>query len=424
MVTLPPPLPAEAVLDHVGPGRDVILPLGNGEPATLVDALEAGADRLTDVRVHQMHAVRDRPYLHGKVPGLRHISYFLSTHTRGGFEEGHVELVPNHFFEVPRLLRETVRNPIVLASVSPPDGDGYVSLGVTCDYVGAMIGRVPFFVEVNARMPRTRGSNRFPLAQAVGWCEADYPLVELPPPDPSPEDEAIARLVAERIPDGATLQAGIGSIPNAILRELRDHRDLGIHTELLSDGFVDLVRAGVATGVRKSSKAGVAVATFAFGSQAVYDFVHDNEGVELHPVNRVNDPRLVGQQAAMTSINATTEVDFLGQCASETIGGRYWSSSGGQVDFARGALYSQGGQGFIVLRSTARHGTISRIRPTLSPGSAVTTGKNTVDKVVTEYGVAELRGRSVRQRTRALIGIAHPRFRDELEAEARRLRYL
>lgn len=419
------PVPAEAVLDHVEDGADVIVPLANGEPVSVIEALESAASRFRGVRVHQMHALHDHPYLHG---GLRdhllHISYFLSPITRPAFYEHGCELVPNNFSEVPRLLRETTKCSLVVAAAAPMDRHGYFSLGTNCDYVAPFIGTVPFFLEVNEQMPRTFGRNQVHISQVAGWTAVDRPLVEVPPATPSDIDRAIAAHVAERVPDGATIQAGIGGIPNALLENLKDHRDLGIHTELLSDGLIDLIDRGVVTGTRKRLRTGKIVATFALGTRALYDFLDQNPAVEMLPVDYVNDPRIIGQERCFISINATTEVDLVGQCASETVAGRYWSSSGGQADFARGALYSPQGRGFVVLRSTAAGGEVSRIRPTLTTGSMVTTIKNTVDQVVTEYGVAELRGRTISERARALIGIAHPRFRDELTAEGRALGYL
>ena len=417
----------EAVLDHIADGDDLIVPVANGEPAGVVAAIDAGAERLTGVRIHQMHALHDHPYLHGaRRPHLEHVSYFLSHITRPSFHARGCELVPNHFSEVPRLLRDTTKCSLVLAAASPMDRHGYFSLGTNCDYVSPLIGRAPFFLEVNARMPRTFGRNQIHVSQVVGWTEVDRPLVEAEAPQPDDADRAIAALIAERVPNGATIQAGIGSIPNALLTNLHGHEHLGIHTELLSDGLIDLVERGVVTGTRKEVAPGKVVATFALGSQRLYDFLHENSIVELLPVNFVNDPRVIAREDCFVSINATTEVDLVGQCASETVAGRYWSSSGGQADFARGAMYSDNGMAFIVLRSTAvtAAGTVSRIRATLTPGSMVTTLKNTVDHVVTEFGVAELRGRSISQRAAALIGIAHPDFRGELTAEARRVGYL
>ncbi|MEJ7584886.1 MAG: acetyl-CoA hydrolase/transferase C-terminal domain-containing protein [Acidimicrobiales bacterium] len=332
--------------------------------------------------------------------------------------------MPNHFSEVPRLLRETTRCSMVLAAAAPMDGDGYFSLGTNCDYSAPFIGQVPFFLEVNHRMPRTAGRNNIHVSQVKGWTEVDRPLVEIPPSVPSDIDERIAAHVVGRVPNGSTIQAGIGSIPSALLHRLRDHRDLGIHTELLSDALIGLVESGVVTGARKRREPGKIVTTFALGSNVLYDFLASNTTVEFLPVDYVNDPRVIAEEDRFVSINASTEVDLVGQCASETVAGRYWSSSGGQADFARGAMYSPHGLGFIVLPSTAAGGTISRIRSSLTPGSMVTTLKNTVDHVVTEYGVAEMRGRSISQRAKALIAIAHPRFREELTREARTLGYV
>ena len=423
--TFPDPVPAEAVLDHLEDGADVIVPLANGEPVSVLDAVEAGAARFRGVRIHQMHALHDRPYLHGTMrEHLLHVSYFLSPITRPAFYERGCELVPNNFSEVPRLLRETTRCSLVAAAAAPMDRHGYFSLGTNCDYVAPFIGRVPFFLEVNAQMPRTFGRNQVHASQVVGWTPVDRPLVEVAPHEPDEVARAIAAHVAERIPDGATLQTGIGGIPNALLERLRDHRDLGVHTELLSDGLIDLVERGVITGTRKRLRTGKIVGTFALGTRALYDFLDENPAVEMLPVDHVNDPRVISQEDCFVSINATTEVDLVGQCASETVAGRYWSSSGGQADFARGAMYSPHGRGFVVLPSTAAGGSVSRIRTTLTEGSMVTTIKNTVDQIVTEYGVAEMRGRSISERARALIAVAHPAFRDELAAGAKAAGYL
>lgn len=413
------------VLAHLSDGDDLIVPLANGEPVSALDAIEADAARLQGVRVHQMHALHDRPYLHGAHRGhLDHVSYFLSPVTRQAFHEGGCELVPNHFSEVPRLLRESTRCSMVLAAAAPMDRHGYFSLGTNCDYVAPFVGQVPFFLEVNAQMPRTFGRNHIHVSQIAGWCEVDRPLVAIEEVTPGELDHRIAAFVADRIPDGATIQAGIGSIPNAVLSGLRGHHNLGVHTELLSDGFIELIESGVANGSRKRLSPGKVVTTFALGTQSLYEFLHENPAVELLPVDYVNDPRVIAEEECFVSINATVEIDLIGQCASETVAGRYWSSSGGQADFARGAMYSENGRAFIVLPSTAGDGSISRIRATLTPGSVVTTLKNTVDHVVTEYGVADLRGRSLSQRAHALINIAHPQFRDELTAEAKALGYL
>ena len=376
------------------------------------------------VRVHQMHALHDRAYLAGVFGDrLRHVSYFLSHVTRPHFHAGTIDFVPNNFSEMRDLLREATTDPLVVATASPPDRHGYFSLGLNADYVASFIGRARFFLEANRRVPRTFGRNQVHVSQVVGWSEADYPLVEIAPVPPGEADVMIAGFVAERVPDGATLQTGIGAIPNAILSALGDHRDLGIHTELISDGVMDLVERGVVTGVAKQLNRTKTVGTFVLGTRSLYDFLDENTAFELWPVRYVNDPRIIATEANFVSINATIAVDLLGQCASETINGVYYSSSGGQADFARGAMYSPGGQGFVVLHSTTGAG-ISKVVARLAPGDVVTTLKNTVDKVVTEFGVAQLRGRSIRQRAAAMIAIAHPSHRELLTQDARRLGYL
>ena len=418
------PSPAEAVLDHVAHGTNIVVPLANGEPVTIIEALDAAADSLRDVRVHQMHAQHDHAYLHRPGRGrLDHVSYFLSDVTRSAFHAGTIDFVPANFSELPVLLRRLDGPTLVVASVSPPDAHGYFTLGTNADYTASLVGTVPFFVEVNAQMPRTNGRNQIHISQVVGWCEADYPLINVPETEPDDTARRIGTFVVERIPDGATLQAGIGATPTAVLHQLTGHRDLGIHTEVMTDPMIDLIESGAVTGVRKVRVPSKVVTTFALGSRRLYDFLDEHLAVDLLPVDWVNDPRIIAQQPKMVSINATTEVDFLGQCASETVGGRYWSGSGGQADFARGAMYSQGGQGFVVMPSTARGGSVSRIVGQLTPGSVVTTMKNTVDKIVTEYGVAELRGRSIRERAHALVAIAHPAFRDDLARDAAALGY-
>lgn len=411
----------EDVLSFIHNGDDIILPLGNGEPQVLLDVIEANANRFENVRIHQMHTIKERDYIWGKYSGhLDHVSYFLSHATRKAFLDGKCSLVPNNFHEVPRILEKTTKMSMILAAASPMDEHGYFSLGVSADYVAPFIGKVPFFLEVNKQMPRTFGSNEIHISQITGFINVDYPLFEVQPAKITEVDQKIAELVAERIDNGSTIQSGIGAIPNAIVSMLTNHKNLGIHTELIADGVMELVEKGVVTGTEKKLLPGKVVATFALGTKNLYNFLNNNLGIEMLPVNYVNDPRIIAQEDNMVSINATTEVDFLGQCASETIQGRYYSSSGGQADFARGAMFAKNGKGFICLHSTAKDGTVSRIQPQLSPRSVVTTSKNDVDHIVTEYGVASLRGKSLSQRAQELINIAHPNFRDELTFTAKK----
>jgi acyl-CoA hydrolase len=299
-----------------------------------------------------------------------------------------------------------------------PDEHGWFSLGTNADYVTPLIGRMPVFLEANPRMPRTHGANGVHVSQIVGWCESDHPLVEVPTTDRTSEDEAIARYVAERVPDGATIQVGVGSTSSAVISQLTSHRDLGVHTELLGDGLMDLFRRGVVTGRRKTTRPGRMVTTFALGSHELYGLLDGNDEVEFLPVDWVNNPRVIGTEENFVSINATCEVDMLGQANSEMIRGRMWSGSGGQADFAHGAMFSPNGKGFLTLHSTTSDGSTSRIKVRLDAGTPVTTLKNAIDHVVTEYGVAELFGQPVAERARRLIAIAHPNFRDQLTAEA------
>jgi acyl-CoA hydrolase len=415
---------AAAVVEHIRDGDDVIVGAANGEPVTIIDAIESASRRWHDVRIHQMLPLRGRRYMEGGIDGLRHVSWFLSPPIRDAFHNGTCDLVPNNFSEVPRLLERTTRCSLVLVAVSPPDRHGYFSLGVDASYGAALIGRAPFFVEANRQMPRTSGANQIHISQVLGWCEADYPLAELPAHPAHDIDRRIAALVTERIPDGATIQVGIGSVPAEVLKGLRHHKDLGVHTELFGPEFVDLVALGVITGTRKRTHPGKIIATDALGDRRLYAFVDENPGVEFWPVNYTNDPRNIALEDHMAAVNATLEVDFLGQCASESLGSSYWSSSGGQTDFARGATFAAHGQSFIVLHAATADESVSRIVPQLHPGAAVTTYKNIVDCVVTEYGVAELRGSSIRERTRRLIAVAHPKFRDSLEQRGRELGYI
>lgn len=413
-----------AVVEHARAHRDVVVPLANGEPDTVMAALDAAGPELPGVRVHQMHTLRDRPYLHGAYPGLRHISYFLSNVSRPCFADGGIDFAPAHFSEMPHILEHVAPHPLVVAASTPPDRHGWFSLGTNADYVARLIGKAPFFLEANPNMPRTRGENQVHVSQVVGWVEADYPLMEMPAAKVGEKDRVIGELIAERIPDGATIQVGIGSIPAAAISALRNHRNLGVHTELLSDGVAELFAAGVITGTEKVTRPGKMVTTFAMGTKAFYDFVDDNAAVEFLPVDWVNDPRIIGRERCFASINATAEVDVLGQANSEMIGGRLYSGSGGQADFAKGAMFSPHGKGFLALHATNGDETVSRIKVRLGGGAIITTLKNTVDHVVTEFGVAELRGQPISVRARRLIDIAHPRFRDELESEARTAGYL
>lgn len=410
----------QELLGLIDKGADIIIPIANGEPVKLLDILEDHADALEGVKIHQMLALRERSYIKGELEQLKHVSYFLSGATRKVYQQAKMELVPNNFHEIPRLLKKTTKMSIIMTVASPMDEHGYFTFGTQADYVAEFVGEVPFVLEVNENMPRTYGHNHIHISQIAGFVEHHAPLSEEKAGDISEKDLLIASSIIEDIQNGDTLQIGIGSVPNAVISMLKDHRHLGIHTEMLPDGVVDLVKAGAVDGTRKFTNRGKVIATFAYGSKKLYDFLDNNPVVEFLPVSTVNDPREIAKEKNIVSINATTEVDLFGQCASETVGGKYYSSSGGQVDFARGVRFAENGKGYICMPSTAKGDTLSRIKLQLAPGSVVTTGKNDVDNIVTEYGVARLHGVSISERAKRLIDIAHPKFRDELMFDAKK----
>jgi acetyl-CoA hydrolase len=314
---------------------------------------------------------------------------------------------------------------VALVHISPPDEHGFCSFGIEVGMTKPIAQAAKVVIaEMNPRMPRTLGDSFIHLSKLDLVVPVDYPLPEIRMGDTSETVQRIADYVAALIPDGATLQTGIGAIPDAVLSRLGSHKDLGIHTELFSDGIIDLIARGVITGERKTLHPGKVVAGFVLGTQRLYDFIHDNPVIELHPQDYVNDPFVIAQNARMVAINSAIEVDLTGQVCADSIGPRLYSGVGGQLDFIYGASRSQGGVPVIALPSTALGGKASRIVAMLKPGSGVTTSRNHVRFVVTENGVADLYGQTVRERARALIAIADPRFREDLAFEARQLRYL
>lgn len=415
-------LSEEKFLSFIVKEADIILPLSNGEPRYLLDVLEENYKKLDRVRIHQLFTLKERAYIRGEMKGhLSHVSYFLSDATRKAFHEGTVELTPNVFHEMPRIFKEATKLSMILAVASPMDEHGYFSLGTQADCIAEFIGKVPFVLEVNKHMPRTFGENQIHISQIEGYVEYDEPLAEIPLPPSGEKDIKIAEHVANEITNGNTLQVGIGTVPNAVLNLLRNHKHLGIHTEMVSDGIVDLIEAGAVDGTRKYTNPGKVVTTFAHGTKRLYDHIHNNPTFSFMSVSAVNDPREIAKEKNLVSINAATEVDLYGQCAAETVGGKYYSSTGGQADFARGARFAEFGKGFICMTSTAKNDTISRIKLQLTPGSVVTTSKNDVDYIVTEYGIAHLYGKTLSERAKELIRIAHPKFQEELTFEAKTL---
>ena len=332
-----------------------------------------------------------------------------------------MDFTPVYFSEIPGLLREDLRPNVTLLQCSPPDAHGYVSLGVSVDYTKPAAEASDLVIaQVNQNMPRTLGDSFLHVTQIGCLGEADTPVIELAPPKIGDVERAIGENVASLVRDGDTLQLGIGAIPDAVLLFLKEKNDLGIHTEMFSDGVVELVEAGVITNKAKTLHRGQSVATFLMGTRRLYDYVNNNPAVAMYPVDYVNDPYVIGQNDNLVSINSCVQVDIMGQVVSTSAGLRQISGVGGQVDFVRGANLSKGGRAIMAMPSTTGKGKISKIVPFLDQGSAVTTTRNEVNYVITEYGIAKLKGKSLRQRAEALIRIAHPDFRDELTAEFRR----
>ncbi|SFM86136.1 acetyl-CoA hydrolase/transferase family protein [Thermodesulforhabdus norvegica] len=408
--------PDEAVT-AIKSGDRVVLAHACGEPQVLVKALVDRAPELEDVEIVHMVAMGKAEYCKpGMEKHFRHNSLFVGATTREAVQQGRADYTPCFFSEIPRLFREGyLPVDVALIQVSPPDRHGFVSLGISVDYTKAAAECAKTVIaQVNPLMPRTYGESFLHISQIDILVEYEEPLIELPRPSIGDVERRIGEFVAELIDDGATLQLGIGAIPDAVLSFLKDKKDLGIHTEMFSDGVVELYEAGVITNMAKSINRGKMVATFLMGTSKLYEFVDSNPAVSMHPVDYTNDPCIIGQHEKMISINSALQVDLLGQVCADTIGFRQYSGVGGQVDFVRGASRSKGGKSIIAMPSTAAKGTVSRIVPFIDKGAAVTTSRNDVHYVVTEYGIAELRGKSVRKRAEVLISVAHPDFRNEL----------
>lgn len=408
-------------------GDTVVVPTGVGEPPALLAALSVRRHELRGVAVSQILPLRRFDYLDPATrEHVRHDAYFFGGATRAGGKEGWVDFVPAYFSELPMLIdRGLSPADVVFSMASPMDEHGYFALSLAPDYTMAAVRRARAVVlEVNPNVPFANGDCHVHISQVAALVESADELFEVGLPAIGAVQEAIGQYVADMIDDGATLQIGYGGIPDAVVMQLKHKHDLGIHTEMIGDGILSLVEAGAVTNRRKTFMPGKMVATFALGSRRLYRFLHRNPMLEMHPVEFTNDPYIAARNDKLCAINATLQIDLLGQCGSESLGPQPYSGTGGQVDFVRAANRSRDGKAFIVLPSTAKANSISRIVPTLTPGTHVTTSKNDINYVVTEYGVAQLRGKTAKQRAEALIGIAHPDFRGELRQAARQLQLL
>ena len=415
---------AADALDLLRDGDMIIVPTGVGEPPALLTALSDQRRRFHDIKVAQILAMRKFAYFDSETSQhVRHAGLFLGGASRAAGQGGWCDFIPNYFSEIPSLIeREYMAADVVFAMASSMNEQGYFALSLGTDYTMAAIAKARAIVlEVNPNVPFAHGQCHVHVSQVTALVESDEPILEVGLPKIGPVQEAIGKYVADMIDDGATLQIGYGGIPDAVVMQLTAKHDLGIHTEMIGDGILTLVECGAVTNRKKTLLPGKMVATFALGSRKLYQFMHHNPALEMHPSNFTNDPYNAARNDNLMSINASLQVDLLGQCGSESIAHLPYSGTGGQVDFVRAANRSRGGKSFIVLPSTAKDNTISRIVPMLTPGTHATTSKNDVNYVVTEFGVAQLRGKSAKQRAQALIAIAHPDFRASLREAANKM---
>ncbi len=405
-----------AVEKSVRSGDQIVLGHCAGVPVELTNELKNHADKLKDVRVFHMVPLHDCWYCGPEWEGtFKHTTIFAGGPTRGSINEGRGDFIPCFFSELPGRIRDgSIDSDVAFIMVSPPDEHGFMSYGISVDYTMQAAEKARVVVaEVNPKMPRTHGS--FIHVSEVDYIvETDYDPIEIPLPQIGEIEEKIGSHIAGLIPDRATLQLGIGAIPDAVLHFLTEKKDLGIHTEMFSDGVVDLYEKGIVTNKYNNINPGKFVATFLMGTKRLYDFVNDNPAVLMKPVDYTNSVLVAGRLKNLISINSAIEVDLFGQVAADMIGPKQFSAVGGQVDFVRSAMHSEGGKSIIAFPSTGKNGTISRIVIRLNEGACVTTSRHDVDYIVTEYGIAHLKGKSNRERAEALINIAHPDFRDEL----------
>lgn len=394
-------------------------------PAALVSAIAARAkageisgvkiDTLLDVEPLECYA---DPELNGKFNG---VSWFTGGYARKAVNAGYADFIPTYYRDIPGNVRRLYDYDVFITEVSPMDKHGYFSLSTVSSMSEAKLDKAKrVFVVVNDCQPRAVCGLQVHVSQVDAIVENNHELPVLPPVKLDDVSVTIGNLIAEQIPDGACIQLGVGTIPDATGMALKSKHDLGIHTEMFVDSMIELIECGAVNNSKKQIHRGQCVTTFAFGSKRIYDFIDDNPGIAILPVDYVNDPNVICKNDNMISINAAVEVDLMGQVCAESIGTRHLSGTGGQVDFVRGACQSKGGKSFIAFTSTAKNGTVSKIQPTLTPGAVVTTSKNDVDYIVTEYGIAQLRGLPLSKRVANLIAIAHPDFRDELTFEAKK----
>ena len=411
---------AEEAVRNIKSGERIFLHSAAATPRLLVSALTARGQELQGVELVSIHTEGSAPYLDKRYEGVFHLNtFFVGNNTRAAVGNGMASYVPVFLSEIPNLFRAGIMPlDVALVQVSPPDKHGYCSLGVSVDITNAAIETAKHVIaQVNQHMPRVHGDGIIHVSCIDALVECVDPIYEVIPSAPSVTDSKIGSFIAELVEDGATLQTGIGAVPDAVLKALRGHKDLGMHTEMFSDGVMELVQCGAISGNRKARQRGKIVAGFCVGSRALYDFIDDNPMIEMRDISYVNDTSVIRTNPRVTAINSALEVDITGQVCADSLGSAQYSGVGGQVDFIRGAALSARGKPIIALNAVTRRGN-SRIVSRLKPGASVTTSRAHVHYVVTEYGVAHLYGKNLRQRASAMIAIAHPAHRESLERDA------
>lgn len=414
----------EHLVDYIHSGENVFSDITLSQPRELLRAIgaRAAAGELKGITLHNILDVYPMPsYVPETRDFVKGVSWFCSKGARRALADGYGDVMPAYYRDFSRLIQDTQKVDVLIAAVAPMDKHGYFSFSTVGSISNTLIDTAKcILLEVNDHLPRAVCAPQIHISQVTAFCECSYPLPVLPMSQPDELSKTIGNYIADQIPDEATLQLGIGSIPDAVGLALKEKKNLGLHTEMFTDSMVSLLECGAVTNSRKAINRGKTVAAFAFGSERIYDYLDDNPGVALMPVDYVNNPCVIAQHKNFISVNAALEVDFFGQVCSESIGPRIISGTGGQSDYVRGAVLSSGGKSFIAFQSTAKGGTVSRIVPTLTPGALISTSKNDVDCIVTEYGIAQLRGHTLSERTKALIAIAHPKFRDQLTFAAKK----
>lgn len=412
---------AEEAAAMIQDGDQISYGHATGEPQLFAPALLKREKELKGVAFVHGLAMGPAYYCDPKIDPecITHNTVFAGTNTRKAVQEGRAFFAPAHFSDCPDAFRSgLIPVDVAVIHVSPPDRFGYCSFGISVDYERAAVEAARLVIaEVNTKMPRTLGDTFIHVSEIDYFIPSDRPLIVMEKPKIGEVESAIGKHIAGLVGDGACLQLGMGAIPNAIMGFLTEKNDLGIHTELISDGAMELMEMGVINGKRKTLHPGKAIATFASGTTALYEWLNENPIVEFRPVDYVNNSHIISLNDNMISVNSALAVDLQGQVCAETINAKQFSGIGGQMDFVRGATWSKGGKSIIAMPATAKQGTISRIVATFQPGDAISTPRNDVDYVVTEYGVAHLRGQHIAERARRLIAIAHPDFRDELKEQ-------